>query len=155
MTRGQIGARALAAAAKAVALDPELGDAHCAQAYARMIFELDWTAAERGYRRALELSPGNALAHDLYGRMCAGLGRFDEAIALHRRAHELDPLVVRADLATSLLRAGRNGEAARIMAEAVQLDPDHPRLRATLGWALFRQGLMCSLDRPVGYDVEA
>jgi serine/threonine protein kinase/tetratricopeptide (TPR) repeat protein len=140
LSRDQAGARALSAAAKAVALDPELGDAHCALAYARMVFDLDWPAAEAGYKRALELSPGNAFAYDLYGRMCAGLGRFDEAIALQERAHELDPLVLRADLATTLLRAGRNEEAARIAARAVQVDPKDARVRATFGWALFRQG---------------
>ena len=142
LDRSQAGERALAAAARAIALDPELGDAHCAQAYARLVFELDWAGAEAGFRRALELSPGNAFACDLYGRMCAGLERFDEAIALHERAHELDPLTQRVDLATTLLRAGRNEQAARVAGRAAQLEPHDARLRATLGWALFRQGQM-------------
>ena len=140
MGRDQAGARALSAAERAVALDPELGDAHCALAYARMVFALDWPAAEAGYRRALGLSPGNANAYDLYGRMCAGLERFDEAIALQEKAHELDPLTQRIDLATTLLRAGRNEEAARIATRAVHMEPNDARLRATLGWALFKQG---------------
>ena len=140
LDRERAAARALAAAASAVALDPELGEAHCAQAYARLVFELDWSAAEAGYRRALELSPGSAMTYDLYGRMCAGLERYDEAIALLEQAHELDPLTERADLATTLLRAGRNEEAARMLAARVQIEPNDARLRATLGWALFRQG---------------
>ena len=138
--RAEAGVRALSSAARAVALDPDLGDAHCALAFARVVFDKDWAPAEAGYKRALELSPGNVFAHDLYGRMCAGLERFDEAIALHQRAHELDPLMVRADLATTLLRAGRTEEARRFAARAVELEPHEARLRATHGWALFRLG---------------
>lgn len=138
--RSQTGSKALPAAEKAVVLDPELGEAHCALAYARLVFEFDWERAEAGFKRALELSPGDADTYDLYGRMCAGIGRFDEAITMHRRAYELAPLSHRADLPTSLLRAGRNEEAARISAENLKLDPDYERLHATLGWALFRLG---------------
>ena len=72
--------------------------------------------------------------------MCAGLGRFAEAVALHERAYELDPLTHRADLATTLLRAGRDEDARRAAADAIKLEPHDPRLHATLGWALFRQG---------------
>jgi eukaryotic-like serine/threonine-protein kinase len=140
MRRDEAGTRARAAAQRAVELDPELGDAHCAVAYARLMFDLDWAGAEAGFKRALELSPGNAFACDLYGRMCAGLERFDEAIALQERANELDPLTQRIDLATSLIRAGRNADAARVASRASQLEPHDARIRATLGWALIRQG---------------
>jgi serine/threonine protein kinase/tetratricopeptide (TPR) repeat protein len=138
--RAEAGARAIAAAERAVTLDSELAEAHCARAYARLGFEFEWAGAEAGFRRALELSPGSALTYDLYGRMCAGLERFDEAIALHERAYELDPITCRTDLATSYLRAGRNEDAARVVTRAVALEPRDSRLRATLGWALFRQG---------------
>jgi tetratricopeptide (TPR) repeat protein len=130
----------MSAAERAVDLDPELGDAHCALAYARMLFEFDWTGAERGFKRALELSPGNADAYDLYGRLCAGLGRFEEAVALHARAYELDPLTHLSDLATSLLRAGRPDAAEFQATAALQQEPRSARLHATLGWALFQQG---------------
>ena len=136
----QAGSRAMTAAQRAVALDPELGEAHCALAYARLAYEFDWAGAEEGFKRALDLSPGSADTYDLYGRMCAGLGRFAEAVALHERAYELDPLTHRADLATTLLRAGRDEDARRAAADAIKLEPHDPRLHATLGWALFRQG---------------
>jgi serine/threonine protein kinase/Flp pilus assembly protein TadD len=132
--------RALSAGASAIAADPDLGEAHCAYAFARLEFEFDWTGAEAGFKRALELSPNGADIYDLYGRLCAGLGRFDEAVTLHRRAHELDPLTHRVDLATTLLRAGRYEEAARAAANAITADPHDPRIYATLGWILFKQG---------------
>jgi len=140
LNRDEISASALEAAAKAIELGPDLGEAHCVDAYARMVFQLDLVGAEAAFKRALDLNPNNADAHDLYGRLCAGLGRFDEAIALHERAHELDPLTHRVDIATSLLRAGRYDDAERAAWRAVKTDPHDARVHATLGWALFMRG---------------
>jgi len=138
--RGQARADALAAAARAIAIDPEFGEAYTARGHARQLFDYDWAGAEQDYKRALELSPNSADTYDFYGRLCYSLNRFDEAIALQERAHELDPLTHRVDLATALLRAGRFDQAARAAAAAVELDPHDPRAHATLGWALFKTG---------------
>ena len=132
--------RAAAAAASALRLDPELAAVHCAVGHLKAVREFDWVGAEQAFKRALELSPSDADTYDLYGRMCAGLGRHDEAIALHRRAQELDPLAHRLDYATALLRAGRYEEAVARAEEAVALGPDEDRARATLGWAYFLTG---------------
>src|SRR6202171_5562486 len=99
--------RAAEAAANALRLDPDLAAAHTTTAHIMMARDLNWLGAEQEFKRALELSPSDDDAYDLYGRLCAGLGRYDEAIALQRRAHELDPLAHRMDMVTSLLRAGR------------------------------------------------
>ncbi len=139
-SRGELKPKAMAAAAKAILLDPHLGEAHCALAYATAAFDMDWEGAEKGFRRAIELNPNDSDAYDLFGRMCAGMGRFDEAIALQQRAFELDPLTHKADLANAFLRAGRNKEALRAARAAVDADPDYPRAHATLGWALFLSG---------------
>ena len=136
----QVRASALSAAARAIELDPDLGEAYCARAYARMVFELDWTGAEEDFRRSLDLNPNNSDAYDLYGRLCAGIGRFGEAITLHERAHELDPLTHRVDIATSLLRAGRYEDAEQAATRAARTDPHDARVHATLGWAFFQQG---------------
>jgi TolB-like protein/Flp pilus assembly protein TadD len=140
LSHADASAHALSAAARAIALDPDLSEAHCAQAFARLAFQFDWTGAEDSFKRALELNPNSSDAFDLYGRLCAGLGRLDEAIKLHERAHELDPLTHRVDIATTLLRAGRYEDAARAATNAVKTDPHDPRIFATLGWALFKQG---------------
>lgn len=125
---------------EALRLDPGLGEAHCAVAHMECLWEFDWDRAEAGFRRALEVCPNSADAFDLYGRMCAALGRFDEAVALQRRAQDLDPLAHRLDVSTTLLRAGRYQEAEVEAGRAAEFDPDHDRARATLGWALFKQG---------------
>lgn len=127
------------AAAAALRIDPELGEAHTAQGYVDFALEFDWQSAEAEFRRAIELRPSDAEAHDLYGRMCSAIGRFDEAIVLLRRAHELDPLVQRNDLATTLLRAGRYEEAEAEAARALEFEPNDARAHATLGWAMMFQ----------------
>lgn len=132
--------RATAAAATALELDPLLGAAHCTMGHLKMVRELDWPGAEESFKRALELSPSDADTYCLYGRFCAGLARHQEAIALHRRAHELDPLAHRMDFVTAFLRAGRYREAIAEAESAMALDPRHARTRATLGWAYFLSG---------------
>ena len=106
----------------------------------KTVRELDWAGAEREFKRALELSPSNADALDLYGRLCSALGRHDEAIALVERARELDPLAHRMDVATVLLRAGRHDDALALAQNAVEVDPDLDRAVATLGWAYLLRG---------------
>ncbi|HKI96628.1 MAG TPA: protein kinase [Gemmatimonadales bacterium] len=122
-------------AQRALDLDPTLSDAHVTMAYLKALWEYDWDAAEAGYRRAIELSPSNADAHDLYGRLCAALGRFDQAISLQERARELDPLVHRLDVATTQLRAGRYDLAAEGVRKALEFGKESPRAYATLAWA--------------------
>ena len=127
---------------RALALDPALGEAHCMLAFLMFVRDFDWTGAEAEFRRALELSPGSADAYDLYGRMLAALGRHDEAVPLVKRAHELDPLSHRTDYPSALLRAGRYPEALAAARQSVEVDPEYGRARATLGWALLKNGLV-------------
>jgi len=132
--------RAAEATATALRLDPELSAAYCTLGHLKGVTELDWVGAERAFQRAIELSPSNADAHDLYGRLCGALERYDEAIALQTRAQELDPLAHRLDVITTLLRAGRYAQAVERGRDALALDRDYDRAHATLGWAYFLNG---------------
>lgn len=123
----------------ALRLDPELDVAHCTLAFLKGVREFDWAGAERAFARALELNPSGAETLDLYGRLCAGLERYDEALALLERAGDLDPLVHRVDIVTTLLRAGRIEEAIAHAEATVEVQPT-ARARATLGWAYFLAG---------------
>jgi len=124
----------------ALAIDNALSDAHVVLGTLKLAAEYDWAGAESEFRRALELSPSNADAYDLYGRLCSALGRQDESMAMQRRAQELNPVEHRSDYANSLMRAGRFDEARDEARRAVELDPLYDRLHATLGWALIRSG---------------
>ncbi len=131
--------RALKEVELALQLEPELDVAHCTLAFIRGVREYDWIGAAQAFERALELNPSSAEACDLYGRFCAGLERYEQALALLERAGDLDPLVHRVDIVTTLLRAGRIEEAIVRGEAALDLLP-HERARATLGWAYFLAG---------------
>src|SRR5438552_10311266 len=140
VTPAQAYERAKEAAAKALALDGALGEARCMLAFLKFVCDFDWTGAEAEVKRALDLSPGSADTYDLYGRMLSALTRYDEAIAMVKRAQELDPLAHRTDVASVLVRAGRYDEAVQAATRAVEFDPDDPRGRSILGWAHLKNG---------------
>jgi serine/threonine protein kinase/tetratricopeptide (TPR) repeat protein len=146
-------ARAKEATARALELDPGLGQAHAAAGYLKTTLDFDWTGAEKEFKRALELGPNDADTHDLYGRLCNSLGRHEEAIALTRRAQQLDPLAHRSDLATALLRAGRYDEALAAAKHAIEFDDLYDRAHAGLGWAYLKKGMaaegVAELERAV------
>ena len=150
--------RAKEAATTALAIDPELGEAHGVLGHVRVVFDFDWTGAEAAFRRGLELSPNSADIHDLYGRMCSALERWDESLALERKALELDPLVHRADVAATLLRAGRLEEARAEAERCLEIDPEYDRGHATLGWVRLAMGRVAEgvreLERAVALSGE-
>jgi tetratricopeptide (TPR) repeat protein len=62
--------------------------------------------------------------------------RYEEALLMQQRAHELDPLVHRGiDISTTLLRAGRYDEALSTVLRVLDIDPHFALGHATLGWA--------------------
>jgi serine/threonine-protein kinase len=80
------------AAEKAVELDTTLPDAQLAFAAYQMLFRWDWEEGERAVRRALELDPESARAHEWYAHFLMATGRLDEGLGEARRARELDDL---------------------------------------------------------------
>ncbi len=132
--------RARAALDRALALDPGLGAAHCILGLLKFGWEFDWSGAERELQAAMALNPGNADAYGFYGRMLSAMERHDEAIAMVRKARELDPIAYRSDLISTLIRAGRVAEADPLARALVALDPENPRSHSTLGWVLLKQG---------------
>jgi tetratricopeptide (TPR) repeat protein len=131
-------------ARKALALDPDLGDAHCVAGAVLFMNDFDWVGAEKEFRRALEVSPGNSDIYDKYGWMCSAMGRSEDALRLFRQARELDPLAHGSDVATELVRAGRYAEALDAARRYVQLEPGQIRGHSLVGWT---QILMGDLER--------
>jgi serine/threonine protein kinase/TolB-like protein/Tfp pilus assembly protein PilF len=84
--------RAKAAAFKALEMDETLAEAHVSLGDARYLYDWDWVGAEKEYKRAIELNPGYATAHQWYAEYLSHMGRHNEAIAELKRAQELDPL---------------------------------------------------------------
>jgi DNA-binding winged helix-turn-helix (wHTH) protein/TolB-like protein/Tfp pilus assembly protein PilF len=123
--------QARAAALRAVRIDEELAEAHTALGWIRRNYEWDWPGAEDEFRRAIELNPNSADAHQWYGLLLTTLGRMDEAMAEMERVLELNPLswVVHANAYTVFFRARQFDRALAHCQEAIELDAkiDGPR----------------------------
>ncbi len=133
--------RARAAATRALELDNALAEGHGAMAHIRYAFDYDWTGAEAEFRRAIELNPNSGDVYDAYGLMLSALERYDEAIEMQRRAHEIDPLAHRMDFATTHLRAGRFDDALHAVGLVLDVEPGLPLAHATLGWVHTFRGM--------------
>lgn len=83
--------KAKAAAGKALQVDGKLAEAHAGLAYAQAFYDWDWENAEASFKRALELNPNYATAHQWYADYLSVMGRFDEARQHIERAIEIDP----------------------------------------------------------------
>jgi TolB-like protein/DNA-binding winged helix-turn-helix (wHTH) protein/Tfp pilus assembly protein PilF len=81
-------------AAKALELDDRLPDAHASLAFLHFYYDWDWEAAEREFRRALDLDPGHKNAHRWYGLFLSAMGRHAEALGQIQTALKADPISI-------------------------------------------------------------
>jgi TolB-like protein/tetratricopeptide (TPR) repeat protein len=130
--------KARAAAEQALKLDLDLADAFAARAYVQADYYWDWEAAERDFRRAVELNPGSAHVHHWYGERLALTGRTDEALAEYLVALELDPLslIINTNVAHAYYFAGDYPRAIEHLQEVIRLNDSFPNAHADLGRAL-------------------
>ena len=122
--------------AKALALDPLLADAHTIKA-AYLDERQQFKEAEKSYLYALSLNPNNAQTYHWYGHMLRNdLGRFEQALALHRKAAKLDPLsrIILINIGWSLRLTNEIDEAKQQFAMGHQLYPDFPGALNGLAW---------------------
>lgn len=84
-------AQARTAAAKALQLDDSLAEAHASMGNILHNYDWDWAAAEREYKKAIDLNPNYAMAHHLYAHLLIETGRREQSLAEAQRALELDP----------------------------------------------------------------
>jgi len=129
-------------AQRAIALAPELAQAHSALAYVLEAGFLDFARANEEYERAVALAPGNAQVLRESGGFAASMGHFDAAIDAARRAVLLDPLARASHtiLGEALYAARRYGEAATAYAEALNLNPDFKSAYGEQGLAFYGLG---------------
>lgn len=134
--------RAKQAAQRALALDPESGEAHAALARTHFWFDWDWTAAEVECRKAIELDSRNAFHRIGLAHLLSNIGRHEESRLQAAEARRLEPLspIVNTLSGQFLLQAGDVGSGTRVLQETLQLDPDYWIARLNLGKAYEMQG---------------
>ncbi|HUR83025.1 MAG TPA: protein kinase [Thermoanaerobaculia bacterium] len=133
--------KAKAAAMKAIEIDDALAEPWASLGAVRWWFEWDWEGAEEAYRRAIELNPNYATAHDGYAMLLSARGRFDDAVEQNTKAGELDPLsLICAVHAGWPLYFARDYESAiRRFRKALELDENFIPAHGWLGMALGQQ----------------
>jgi serine/threonine-protein kinase len=139
----QLMPKAKEAALKALALDDNLAEAHASLGQITAYYDYDFTTAEREYRRAIELNPNYAPAHQWLAEHLAAMRRNDEALDEIRRALELDPVsVIMNRIYADILVDGRKyDEAIRQYQRAIDLDPNFPTSHYFLGRAYEAKGM--------------
>lgn len=143
MPPGDTFPKAKAAALAALRIDDGLAQAHAAIAYVQHYYEWDWDAADRGFRRALELNDGDGYIHLFYVNNLVAMGRQKEAVREAVRAMELDPLSMIISTALGWVHyLGRDFErAVQHSRGAVELNPEFPPARMWLAAAYEKCGM--------------
>jgi serine/threonine-protein kinase len=136
--------QAKAMANKALAIDDSLVEAHTVLADYLALYEFDRVAAEKEFRRATDLNPNYATAHqwmstDLY----IPVKRFDEATAQIQLAQNLDPLspIIGCNAGDMMLYARRYDDAFAQYKRVLATEPNFQFAHFELGLVLQVKGM--------------
>ena len=146
LTPNEALSKAKTAATKAVELDDSSAESHTALAVVNQHYDLDWSAAEKHFRRAIELNPNYAVGHQQYSSLLAATGRTAEARSELLRAQQLDPhsVAIAKDLGELLVYERNYDKAIEQFRSAMDVDPTDPQAvttRRALGWAYELRGM--------------
>jgi len=123
--------KARTAALRALELDESLPEAHASLALIKENYEYDWAEAEKEFRRAIQLNPQYATAHEWYAEFLSWQERFDEAFVESERARRLDPLslIIASDHASVLYYSRQYDSALKQYDSVLELDPNFAHAR--------------------------
>ncbi|HEY3972859.1 MAG TPA: winged helix-turn-helix domain-containing protein [Candidatus Sulfotelmatobacter sp.] len=126
--------RARTAALKALALDETLAEAHASLALIAENYDYDWQTAEKEFRRAIQLDPDYATAHQWYAEYLSWQGRVNEALAESERARQLDPLslIIATDHGAIFYCARQYDRAIAQFRAVLDMDPNFSRAHGGL-----------------------
>ena len=132
-----------AAALKALELDKSLGEAHASLGLITMLYDWDLAAAEKEFKRAIELNPNYATAHQWYAVHLAVSERFDEAFAQIRQAQELEPLspIIAANVARIHYFARQYDEVLKCCRTILETEPTFGVAYKIMGLAYEQKGM--------------
>ena len=140
------------AAQRALAADPENGEALTSHAYLLMTRDWNWAASDTAFQHALRVSPGYALAHKWNADLHGIFGRMDDERREYLRAWQLDPLssVIAANLGQHYDEFGDTVQMLAWVDRSLALDPSQPLALRTLAPVLVARG-----DSARFFDVHA
>jgi TolB-like protein/DNA-binding winged helix-turn-helix (wHTH) protein/Tfp pilus assembly protein PilF len=135
---------AKAASMKALQLDDTLVEAHTSLARVLFVYEWDWPAAEKEFKRAIELNSRYAPAHQWYGGYLTATGRFREADAEKKRALELEPLslVINFEVGLASYFSRNYNQAIDQFQKTLELDSNFPPPHTFLAAAYEQKGML-------------
>ena len=138
----EVAPKAEAAAIKAVELDPMLAETQTALATVQFNYDWNWAAAEAGFRRAIQLNPSYATAHQRYSLYLIAMGRTGESLTEMNRARSLDPLSLSMNLSLGwrLYMARRYDEAIAQLLNTIEMDPTYLLAHIVLGQCYEQKG---------------
>lgn len=118
--------RAIALAEKALEIDDKLAEAHVSLASSKFAYEFDWSGAESSFKRAIELKPNYAIAHQWYAEHLLWNQRYEEAVKEINRALDLDPLslIINSSQGYILYCTGQLDKALEQFRAVLEMDPD-------------------------------
>ncbi|HZP62049.1 MAG TPA: protein kinase [Terriglobales bacterium] len=133
--------KARVAAQKALAIDDTLAEAHATLADTYTT-EWNWSAADKEFKRALEVNPNSATAHKLYWLYLSALGRHEEALAEINHAIRLDPLNLKyiENLGQEYDIGKQYDLAIEQFKKVTEMDPSFASVHADLGGTYLEQG---------------
>ena len=153
-------ASAREAANKALELDSGLAEAHTSLALVHWLYDWDWAAADREFRKAIELNPRYVTAHHWRGLFLGEMGRFDEAEAEMQKALERDPISapVYADYGRVLYWARRYDEALEKYRKASEMNAEFGSMPVERELLYEQMGRLddwaASVEKYNGFDAE-
>ncbi len=134
--------RARYACRTALRIDPDLADANASLAIIQLYYDWDWTAAEKSFKKAIELNPNYAIAYHWYGLALMTLGHYEDAIKRHKQACNLDPLspIMLVTLSQAYDMNGDYELANESLDRAFELFPSFGYAWLARSWVQYHQG---------------
>jgi len=116
---------AMKAVDRALAIDPNLAEAHTSLAIVHLMVDWNWEAAERQFQRAIALNPNDAAAHHWFSHYHSVFGMSSDSLRESRKALELSPLDLQilGHLVFHYVRARDFRSAIQAGTQALEIDP--------------------------------
>jgi eukaryotic-like serine/threonine-protein kinase len=130
-------------ALKALALDENLAEAHVSLGYSALVYDWNYPEAEKEFKKAIQLRPDYATAHQYYAYYLTAVGNLDQAIAERQRAIKIEPKspLLNTALGEAYFQARSFRDSIGPNQEALSIDPHYPDAIINIGRAYEQMGM--------------